>query len=103
MSIFGTYTPKDTTLDLFIKLSLSDLLFKSTKKRVIQTEAGEIDMGNDKDISLKYTGTSSQHQVKMMARKDYDKAHSDMENQITQFDRELDAKVSSLTPASVPK
>lgn len=103
MSIFGTYTPKDTALNLYIKLSLSDLLFKTTKKRVIQTEAGDIDMGNDKDISLRYAGTSSQHQVKMIVRKDYDKAKSDMENLMIQFDHELNSKVSSLSPPGSPK
>jgi hypothetical protein len=96
MAIFGTYSPADTLLDLDIRLSLSDLLFKSTKKRVIETEDGDFDLGNDRTLSLTFDGTAGRHKVKVATRKDYNRDLGVMQQQFTRFDRELEDKISRL-------
>jgi len=92
MNIFGTYSPNDTLLDLNLKLSLTDLLFKSMKKRIIETEDGVFDMGDGRDMNLKFTGTLGQHQVKLATRKEFDRNLDKMHSQFIQFDKELNDK-----------
>jgi hypothetical protein len=97
MNIFGTYSPKDTTADLDLQLSLSDLLFKSLKKRMIETEEGPLDVGKDKNLSLNFTGTIAQHHVKHIIRKEFIKQRALLQSQFNEFDVELQKRMSELS------
>jgi hypothetical protein len=97
MNIFGTYSPKDTIADLDLQLSLSDLLFKSLKKRMIETEEGMLDVGKDNNLNLKFTGTMGQHHVKPIVRKEFIKQRVMMQSQFNEFDVELQKRISELS------
>ena len=97
MNIFGTYSPKDTIADLDLQLSLSDLLFKSMKKRMIETEEGPLDVGNDKNLSLKFTGTIGEHHVKHIFRREFLKQRALMQSQFNEYDIELQKRISELS------
>jgi hypothetical protein len=96
MIISGLYSPKDTIVDLNLKISLSDLLFKSLKKRTIETEEGLYDVGKDHDLNLKFLGTMGNHQVKLLSRKEYQAQKQDMQNRFDRFDSELKTTKSGL-------
>jgi hypothetical protein len=96
MNIFGTYVPGDTLLNLNLRLSLKDLLFKSTKKRIIETEDGVLDLGNGKDLNLKFSGTSGTHQVKLATRKEYNQDQEILEQQLNGFDQELEERLGGI-------
>jgi hypothetical protein len=97
MNIFGTYSTLDTVADLNLQISLSDLLFKSLKKRMIETEEGLMDVGKDKNINLKFTGTIGQHHVKPIVRKEFIKQKAFMQSQFDEFDVELQKRMAELS------
>lgn len=97
MNIFGTYSPKDTVADLVLKLSLSELLFKTLKKRMIETEDGLMDAGKDNNLNLRFTGTIRQHKVKPVIRKEYIKQKEIIQNQFNLFDEELKKRISAIS------
>jgi hypothetical protein len=96
MNIFGTYSPQDSTADVDLQLSLSDLLFKSLKKRIIETEEGPLDVEKDKNINLKFIGTVGQHHIKPLGRRELIKQKARMQSQFNEFDVELQKRISDL-------
>jgi hypothetical protein len=96
MNIFGIYSPKDTLVDLNLKISLSDLLFKTLKRRMIETEDGLYDVGENHDLNLKFYGTIGSHQVKPVVHKEYLKLRKTMQDQFDKFDLELKKRISEL-------
>lgn len=97
MNIFGTYSPKDTVADLVLELSLSELLFKTLKKRMIETEDGLMDAGKDNNLNLRFTGTIRQHKVKPVIPKEYIKQKEIIQNQFNLFDEELKKRISAIS------
>ncbi len=67
------------------------------KKRVIETEDGSVDLGNGRDLNLKFTGTIREHQVKLNTRKEYDRQKGIMLDQFLKFDDELNRRISVLS------
>jgi hypothetical protein len=97
MNIFGTYLPNDTIADIDLQLSLSDLLFKSLRKRMIETEEGPMDVGKDKNLSLKFTGTVGQHHIKPLGGREFIKQKDQMQSQLNEFDAELQKRIAELS------
>jgi hypothetical protein len=67
------------------------------KKRMIETEEGPLDIGKDKNFSLKFTGTVGQHHIKPLGRREFIKQKARMQSQFNEFDVELQKRMSDLS------
>ena len=95
LDVFGKVDLGEKALDIGIEISLSDLFFRSKKTRLIQTEAGEIDLEHDSKVFLKMTGPLSDHKLNMINKRKFDNNRSDIMADIKKAQKEFSKKNSN--------
>ncbi|MCB2218769.1 MAG: AsmA family protein [Bacteroidetes bacterium] len=73
LGVFGEVDLDQRDMNLDIEVSLSDLFFRSKKKRLIQTIDGEANMENDSRIYLKMLGPLSDGKVSLGSKREFKK------------------------------
>jgi hypothetical protein len=82
LDVFGEVDLGDRTMDLGLEISLSDLFFRTKKRRIVQTEEGEVDLENDSKLFLNLTGPLQDHKLKLMSRRKFQKARDGLNRDI---------------------
>jgi hypothetical protein len=94
LDVYGEVDLGENKLDVGIEISLSDLFFRSKKTRMLQTEAGEIDMENDKKIFLQMAGPMTDRKLSMINQRKFDNNRSDLLAAIKKAQKEFGRKAS---------
>jgi hypothetical protein len=89
LDVFGEIDLGEKNLDIGIEISLTDLFFRSKKSRLIQTEAGEIDLEHDSKVFIKMTGTLSNHKLNMINKRKFENSRSDVLADIKKAQKEF--------------
>lgn len=71
LGLFGQLDLDENDMNLNIELSLSDLFFRSKKKRTIQTEEGEMSLDKDSKIFLKMVGPFKDGKISIQKKRDF--------------------------------
>jgi hypothetical protein len=73
LDLFGEVDLDDKTMDTGVEISLSDLFFRSKKKRMVKTEQGEVDLEKDSKVFLNLTGPLTDNKIKLMNKQKFNK------------------------------
>jgi hypothetical protein len=78
LGVFGEVDLDEKDMNLDIEVSLSDLFFRSKKKRLIQTIDGDVNMENDSKIYLKMLGPLSEGKISLGSKREFEKNQEDL-------------------------
>ena len=95
LDVYGEVDLGEKELDVGIEISLSDLFFRSKKTRMVQTQAGEIDLENDSKLFLKMAGPLSDHKLSMINQRKFDNNRSDLLAEIKKAQKEFGKKAAT--------
>jgi hypothetical protein len=73
LDLFGEVNLDDKTMDMGIEISLSDLFFRSKKRRIVNTEQGDVDLEKDSKVFLNLTGPLTDNKIKLMNKRKFNK------------------------------
>ena len=82
LGFFGEIDMEEKDMNFNIEVSLSDLFFRSKKKRSVQTTEGEIDLDNDSKLFLKMVGPFKDSKISIQKKHDFEKSREDLDNVI---------------------
>ncbi len=82
LDIFGEVDLNKKQMDLGIEVSLSDLFFRSKKKRLVETQEGKITLDKDEKLYLNMSGQLKDHKLKLMSKKKFTKARKNLMGEI---------------------
>ena len=71
LDIFGEVDLENKEMALGLEISMTDLLFRSKKERIRETEEGINTLDKDKKILLRMNGPLSDHKLKIMTKKKF--------------------------------
>lgn len=89
MDVYGKINMRDSILDLGVEASLSDLLFRSKKKRVVQTQEGEVPLEGDLKIFLNVLGPKENRKVKTFSKKKFNRHREELSSQIENVENRI--------------
>ncbi len=89
LDVFGKVDIGEKELNIGFEISLTDLFFKSKKSRLLQTEAGEVDLENDSKVFLKMEGLMANHKLSMINKRKFDNNRSDILADIKKAQKEF--------------
>jgi len=92
LDLFGEIDLADSLIDIGVEVSLSDLFFRSKKKRIIDTKEGRIHLGKDLKAFLKMEGPLSEHKIKKSSKKKFETKRYNLSNTIEKAENELKLK-----------
>ncbi|MGB5169990.1 MAG: hypothetical protein WBN69_01025 [Eudoraea sp.] len=95
MDVYGKVNMNDSILDLGIEASLSDLLFRSKKKRMVMTRDGEVSLDNDLKVFLNVLGPKSDRKVKTFSKNKFNNHRKELSSQI----QEVESRISKINAA----
>jgi hypothetical protein len=95
LDAYGEIDLGENELDIGIEISLSDLFFRSKKTRMVQTQAGEIDMEKDKKIFLQMAGPMAERKLSMINQRKFDNNRSEIMADIKKAQKEFSKKGSN--------
>ncbi|MCD4682289.1 MAG: AsmA family protein [Bacteroidales bacterium] len=73
LDVFGEVDLNEKELDLGLEISLSDLFFRSKKERLAETQEGIVNLDKDAKLFLRMTGSFSDHKLKMISKRKFNK------------------------------
>ncbi len=73
LDVFGEVDLNEKELDLGLEISLSDLFFRSKKERLVETQEGVVNLDKDAKLFLRMTGPFSDHKLKMISKRKFNK------------------------------
>ena len=82
LNMFGEVDLNKKQMDLGIEVSLSDLFFRSKKKRMVETQEGIVTLGKDEKLYLSMSGQLKAHKLKMMSKKKFAKTRKNLMGEI---------------------
>jgi hypothetical protein len=92
LDVCGEVDLKNKELEIGVQISLSDLFFRSKAKRLVQTEAGEVDLENDSKVFLKMDGEFSDHKLGLTNQRKFEGQRSDLLAAIKKAQKEFKSK-----------
>jgi hypothetical protein len=92
--LFGSYYQLDSSLDLHMEISLTDLFFRSVKKRMLQTDEGIFNLEKDLDLFLQLHGTTEHQKFNIRNKRKHNKARKDQIRFIRQVEEDFRGQVN---------
>jgi len=92
LEILGSYSLNDSLIDLSSKISLTDLLFRSKKERVLETQQGKISLDQDSKIFLQVEGNPSKHKFSIRSRKKTERFEKELKREIEKANKIFEQK-----------
>jgi hypothetical protein len=71
LEVFGEVDLNSKEMDLGLEISMTDLLFRSEKKRLRETEDNVSTFDKDKKFLLRMSGPLSEHKLKLMSKRKF--------------------------------
>ena len=91
--LFGTYYQPDTALEVHMEMSLTDLLLRSRKKRMVHTDEGSFDLDRDTNLYLHLTGSLNHQKLKLLKKRKHQQAHKDQIRFANQVEEEFRVQI----------
>lgn len=92
MDVYGKLDILEGAIDLSVEASLSDLLFRSKKKRMVQTREGEVSLDKDLKIFLNVEGPNKDRKIRTFSKKKFQEHRQDLLSKIEKVDRKVERK-----------
>jgi hypothetical protein len=89
MELSGKLDLVEKELDLIAEISLSDLLFRSKNSRMMETREGISHLDEDSKLFLELFGPLSDHELKLISRKKFQRHREDLVEEISTAEREF--------------
>lgn len=89
MDLFGEINLRDSIIDVGAEISLTDLFFRSKKKRVVETRKGEVHLDKDMKVFLKMQGPISEHKLGLSSKRKFRRSRESLAAIIEQAEEAL--------------
>jgi hypothetical protein len=89
LRISGQYSPLKSKIDLGAHISLSDLLFTSKEKRIVETQEGKFTLDEDMRLYLRMKGMLPEHKLSLSTRRKMKNFENDLTQQINRARKEF--------------
>jgi hypothetical protein len=83
LKISGQYALPESKIDLGAYISLSDLLFSSKEKRIVETQEGKFTLDDDMQLYLRMQGMLPDHKLSLSSKKKMKNFENDLTQQIS--------------------
>ena len=90
LDVFGEVDTDKKEMDLGIEISLSDLFFRSKKKKLVETQEGIVNLDPDDKLFLRMSGTFTDHKLKLISKKKFNNNRNSLMKNIKTAEREFD-------------
>jgi hypothetical protein len=85
MNIFGQYYQYDSAINLNIRVSLTDLFFRTKKKRYVNTNQGKIRLFKDLSIFIELDDSSPKNKIRIHPKRKHRLKRKDLANEIAEI------------------
>jgi hypothetical protein len=103
MDIFGRYYEYDSAINLNFRVSLTDLFFRTKKKRYVDTNDGKIRLFKDLSVFIELDNSSPKHKVRLHPKRKHRLKRKDLEAEIEAIVIEYRTRLNNLYLDAEPK
>ncbi len=103
MDIFGRYYHYDSAINLDFHVSLTDLFFRTKKKRYVDTDQGKIRLFKDLSLFIELDNSSPKNKIKIQSKRKHKLRRKDLANEITNMIIKHRTRLNKLYLEAEPK
>ncbi len=103
MDIFGRYYEYDSAINLNFRVSLTDLFFRTKKKRYADTNDGKIRLFKDLSVFIELDNSSPKHKIRLHPKRKHRLKRKDLEADIEAIVIEYRTRLNNLYLDADPK
>jgi len=103
MNIFGRYYEYDSAINLNFRVSLTDLFFRTKKKRYLDTNDGKIRLFKDLSVFIELDNSSPKHKIRLHPKRKHRLKRKDLEAEIEAIVIEYRTRLNNLYLDADPK
>jgi len=89
MDLFGEIDLADSIIDVGAEISLTDLFFRSKKKRIVETRKGEVHLEKDMKVFLKMQGPIAEYKLGLNSKRKFMRSRESLTQIIEQAEAAL--------------